>query len=171
MISELKQKESIVFTLFIIFIVLGPVLGILAGSKVSTKLGGYNSKKSLYLACMMATFCVFCAGSVSFVYNFALFMIVMWLLLFFGGFMLPTLTGMMLNTVEENLKTTANFIANLSYNILGFFPAPFVYGAICDIGDGGHERYAMRTLMFSSVISVVTLYISACLITKKTRQE
>ena len=31
-------------------------------------------------------------------------------------------------------------MANLSYNLLGYLPAPFVYGAIYDSGDGGNSR-------------------------------
>jgi hypothetical protein len=40
----------------------------------------------------------------------------------------------MLNTIDGNLKTTANSLANLSYNLIGYLPAPFVYGAIYDSG-------------------------------------
>ena len=47
---------------------------------------------------------------------------------------------MMLNTVDGSQKTTANSLANLSYNLLGYLPAPFVYGAIYDAGEGGNSR-------------------------------
>jgi hypothetical protein len=58
----------------------------------------------------------------------------LWFLLFFGGAVLPSITGIMLNTIDGNLKTTANSLANLSYNLIGYLPAPFVYGAIYDSG-------------------------------------
>lgn len=76
------------------------------------------------------------------------------------------MTGMMLNTVEGTQKTTANSLANLSYNLLGYLPAPFVYGAIYDAGEGGNSRYAMSSLMFSPIISVVSLIASVYLITR-----
>jgi len=76
------------------------------------------------------------------------------------------MTGIMLNTVSKDVKTTANSIANLSYNMLGFLPAPFVYGSIYDFGEGGHARYAMATLMFTPVISVLTLVLAGHFIVK-----
>lgn len=62
---------------------------------------------------------------------------------------MPSVMGLMLNQVSENLKTTANSIANTSYNMLGFLPSPYVYGLISDIGDviGGNKRAAMKVNM------------------------
>ena len=56
------------------------------------------------------------------------------------------------------MKTTANSVANLAYNLGGYLPAPFVYGLIYDSGEGGHARLAMATLMFSPTISVISYY-------------
>jgi len=55
---------------------------------------------------------------------------------------MPTITGMMLNTVDEHLKTSANSLANMWYNLFGFLPAPYIYGAIADMGGivGGNKR-------------------------------
>ena len=63
--------------------------------------------------------------------------------------MLPGIMGIMLNTVDENLKTTANSIANTSFNLFGFLPSPYVYGLISDVGDviGGNKRAAMKVNM------------------------
>lgn len=54
----------------------------------------------------------------------------------------------------------------MSYNLLGYLPAPFVYGAIYDSGDGGNSRQAMATLMFSPVISAGSLCAAVYLITR-----
>ena len=54
-----------------------------------------------------------------------------WLYFFFGAMGLPIITGVMITSVEPKLKSTANALANLAYNLIGFFPAPFVYGFIC----------------------------------------
>jgi len=69
------------------------------------------------------------------------------------------MTGMMLSTVSVQQKTSANSLANLSYNIFGFLPAPFIYGAIYDMGEGNNGRLAMGVLMFSSALSIVCLLI------------
>ena len=43
---------------------------------------------------------------------------------------MPVLTGILLNMVPPSLRTLANSIANLVYNLLGYLPAPFVYGIV-----------------------------------------
>ena len=70
---------------------------------------------------------------------------------------MPSMTGVMLSTVDVTQKTTANSLANLSYNILGFLPGPFVYGFIYDFGTGGHGRIAIATIMFAPIICIALL--------------
>jgi len=62
---------------------------------------------------------------------------------------------MMLNTVDEELRTIANSIANIGYNMFGFLPAPYIYGLIADYGGGNNKIIAMRFLMSLPVISVI----------------
>ena len=50
--------------------------------------------------------------------------------LLFGGFTVPVLTGYMIAQVPPNMRTLANSLANLFYNLLGFFPAPSIYGFV-----------------------------------------
>jgi len=57
-----------------------------------------------------------------------------WFLLFFGAFILPTITGMMLNSVPEKHRASANAVAVLSYNMLGNLPSPFLYGWVSTMG-------------------------------------
>jgi hypothetical protein len=52
----------------------------------------------------------------------------------------------------------------LSYNLLGYLPAPFIYGAIYDSGDGKNGRLAMACLMFTPLLSVITLLTATYLI-------
>lgn len=140
LITELGQDESVVFITFAIISITGPVLGVVVGGNVTTALGGYNSEKALNLTCIIAVFCLICAVPIPFIDNFFVVSGLLWFLLFFGGSILPCMTGIMLNTVDQSLKTTANSLANLSYNMLGYLPAPFVYGAIYDFGEGKNAR-------------------------------
>lgn len=57
-------------------------------------------------------------------------------------------------------------MANLSYNLIGFLPAPSVYGAVYDYGEGGNAREAMATLMFTPIFSFLFIMVAACLIIK-----
>ena len=62
--------------------------------------------------------------------------ILFWLLLFFGGAVLPPVTGIMLNSVNELQRTSANAVANLTYNLLGYLPAPSFYGMVASMAGG-----------------------------------
>ena len=97
LITVLKQEEEVVFPTFAVISITGPVLGVVVGGNVTTSLGGYNSPKSLKLMCLVSFFAVGSSIPVSFVDDFITVVILVWLLLFAGGFILPTITGIMLN--------------------------------------------------------------------------
>ena len=166
LITELKQDENVVFVSFAIISITGPVLGVVVGGNVTTHLGGYNSKKALQLCIFASLLCLASAIPIPFVNSYPVFVVLLWFLLFFGGAILPCMTGIMLSTVQKEYKTIANSIANLSYNLLGYLPAPTVYGLIHDAGEGGNSRLAMMMLMFSPIISILSLYIGAYIIFK-----
>jgi hypothetical protein len=101
LITVLKQDEEIVFPTFAVISITGPVLGVVVGGNVTTALGGYNSPKSLKLMCLVSFFAIGSSIPVPFLDNFTLVVILVWCLLFAGGFILPTITGIMLNQVEK----------------------------------------------------------------------
>ena len=73
-------------------------------------------------------------------------MVTILLELFTGGLCVPVLMGYMINTVPKNLQTEANSIANLTFNLLGFFPAPSLYGVVYQMNGSGDNRYGMLTI-------------------------
>ena len=99
-ITTLKVPETTVFICFAVISITGPVLGVVVGGNVTTCLGGYNSEKSLNVTAASAVFCLACAAPIAFLDNFIYVAILLWFLLFFGGAILPCMTGIMLNTVE-----------------------------------------------------------------------
>ena len=166
MISVLNEEKEVVFTTYGVISITGPVLGVIVGGNVTTSFGGFRAKKTLFLSCIIAAGCLLCAFPIPFVTVFWIFIILLWFLLFFGGFILPALTGIMLNTVNEEQKAIANSLANLCYNLLGYLPAPYIYGAIYELGEGKNSFEAMSTLMFSPIISVTTLFLATYFIVK-----
>lgn len=71
----------------------------------------------------------------------------------------------MIVSVPDYQRTTANSIATLSYNLLGYLPAPFLYGLVSEIqGTGANkndgERWALGTLMYWSIFSAIFLVIA-----------
>lgn len=101
LITDLKVNENTVFITFAIVSITGPVLGVIVGGNVTTALGGYNSKKALRLSLIVSSFCACVAAPIAFINSFPLFVALLWFLLFFGGSVLPCMTGIMLNTVKR----------------------------------------------------------------------
>ena len=111
----------------------GPALGSIIGGSITTKLGGFKSKKSLIVTLCFCLICAGCSVPLPYVNNFKDCVVLLWFLLFFGASILPCMTGIMLNTVDEELKTMANSLAFMSYNFLGKI-SPFIYGLVYDSG-------------------------------------
>ena len=44
--------------------------------------------------------------------------------------------SLQISKVPPSAKTTANSLANFVYNLLGYLPAPYVYGLVYDLTGG-----------------------------------
>lgn len=159
----MELEKEVVFTIFAFVSISGPVVGVMVGGWISSKLGGYNNPKSIYLNAAISIFSIIVSVPIPYLGLDIVWLQVtlLWFMLFSGGMMLPAIMGLMLNTVDENLKTTANSIANTSFNTLGFLPSPYVYGLIADSGEtiGGKKRDAMKVNMtLPAVFSILIVY-------------
>ena len=84
----------------------------------------------------------------------------MWLVLFFGGGIVPVLTSIIINAVPEEHSGSANSISNLLTNALGYLPAPYIYGILSDIsGDLG--VLGMKFTMWISILGMLFLSLAA----------
>lgn len=164
LIDEIGAPRNKVYVTFAIVSITGPVFGVIIGGNVTSRVGGFRAKKALRMTQCMAVLCVASAIPIPFIDDFPIFVVLLWFLLFFGGYMMPTLSGIMLETIDSNFKATGNSVANLSYNLLGFLPAPSVYGFVSDLAS---PKYAMATLMFTPIISLITINIASIAITSK----
>jgi len=131
-VMEIDEVE--VYWFYSITTFTAPFIGVAAGGICFHYLGGYNAPKSLLLLTITGFIAMAVAIPIPFLYHKWTVYILLWWLLFFGAFMLPTITGMMLNSVHEDNRATANAIAVLLYNICGYLPAPYLYGKISTLG-------------------------------------
>lgn len=72
---------------------------------------------------------------------------------------MPVLTGILLNTVPTPLRTQGNSIANLVYNLIGYFPAPYAYGAAYYYTGEGDSRWGLISIQISCSIGPFLLLI------------
>lgn len=59
LITVMNMEKETVFGIFTVVSISGPVLGVVFGGWLSSRLGGYNSPKSLYFMAGVSVFCVF----------------------------------------------------------------------------------------------------------------
>jgi MFS family permease len=100
------------------------------------------------------------------------FGILLWLLLFFGGALLPSLTGIMLSTVPENMRGSANSMATLMYNMIGWMPSPFIYGLVSKLSGDETSKEKSR-IPYASILysEFITISMLTAVILRKLRQE
>ena len=68
----------------------------------------------------------------TFCFDPAQFTVVFWMLLFWGGAMVPTATGIAVSSVPKRQQNASGALGQLIYNIFGFFLAPNMSGIIMD---------------------------------------
>lgn len=80
----------------------GPIFGVVVGGNITTWLGGYNAENAIKGCCYAAALCLVVSAPIPFfgLGDFTPVMILLWFLLFFGGGILPAMTGIMLNCVK-----------------------------------------------------------------------
>jgi MFS family permease len=71
--------------------------------------------------------------------------ILLWFVLFFGGAMMPGLTGIMMVSVPPYLRAFGNSNGEIIKNILGYLPAPFLYGWFNSMFG---ERAGIKLIMY-----------------------
>jgi hypothetical protein len=144
--------------MFSIICITAPTLGVLSGGFFIQYLGGYTNKMALDACFKISIIAAVCGIFLPFFNITALFVIFIWLLLFFGGSITPGLTGIMIGAIPENSKEIGNSISQLFYNLIGYLPAPFVYGLVCKYTGGSKSRYGLGVLVLWGIFGVICLY-------------
>ena len=75
-----------------------PVGGVIVGGIVTSALGGYNDPKAKKIQCLMGLLSSLSGLPIPFLTEFKYIGVLFWLLLFFGGFVLPPVTGIMISS-------------------------------------------------------------------------
>ena len=120
-----------------------PTLGVIcAGYTVNRLRHGYNNIR-VYDFCFIAAIFTFINGILSsFMSKINLFILFTWLAFFSGGAIMPILTGVIITSLPQHLRASGNSLQLFVGTLLGYLPAPYVYGALEDyFDDGGKKSY------------------------------
>lgn len=156
--SVIKVGDPTKIQLYFIFTTLSaPIGGVIVGGIITQSFGGYNTQKAMKMQCLMGACAVICALPIPFFSQFYYVGILFWGVLFFGGFVLPPVTGIMIESVKSDQRASANSIANLTYNLLGYFPSAQVYGYIVGL-TRKDSKWPMGALLYSTVLTIGLLF-------------
>lgn len=162
-VNVLHGDHDMVLIVFVVVCLTGPVAGIILGGAIVQKFaGGYEGKHSVTLCIIFAASAFACAIPVAFIWNVYFFGVCLWAILFLGGAIIPNIQGVMISSLDNNLRAAGNSVSNILQNLLGFLPAPFAYGLIYDNTKETNPRLAMTiTLWYSSagIFFLVLVYI------------
>ena len=144
--SVLGNTKEQAFMIYILVGALGPVLGVAFSGVIFDRIGGYHGRKTpaLFTCFLLVSASL---GIVSVIWaNVYICCACILLQLFFGGLCVPVLTGYMIAQVPNKMRTNANSLANMFYNLLGFFPAPSIYGIVYQSFGSGESRMGLFSI-------------------------
>lgn len=146
MTTVIKLDKKLVFTFFGVVSITSTLCGVVVGGIIIHRFGGYSTPKSFKMCLAMAFAAGVVGAPIPFVTNAALLGIFLSLLLFCGSFIMPSLTGKMISCVPKPHRAYANSMGAIFMNLLGYLPAPFLYGLVDQL-DGEKSNAGMILLM------------------------
>lgn len=163
----LGAEPDLTVILVAVTVISATSVGALSGGVITTKfLGSYTNKRSVYMCLAMLMLLSAACIPMSFLESPFAFIGCVWIVMFCHGFIEPIFTGILLNSVGSEEGATASSVLIFMEMILGFLPAPYVYGLLVDnIPDVDKEgenvsHWGMRGITFYSLIGVVALIFS-----------
>lgn len=157
LVTELGADHATVVMMFAICAVTGPVCGLMFGGWFIDRIGGYRDSaralcNALGVCVLLGIGAVACSVVAASANAFAVVIIFIWLILFFGGALLPTATGISISSVPPHTRPIASAMAMLFYNLVGYAMAPVVCGAIA---QSYNLRVGFRFVLLSSSFALL----------------
>jgi MFS family permease len=123
---DMKAWRQLMMGSFVAVAATGPVVGLIVGGLVveTSFVGGYKTRKGQFRTCVtlvligiLATVCGIVGGWTT---SFGVCVVFMWLLLFFGGAIVPGATGMVIALVRQDMKTFSAGLSMAVQNVFGY---------------------------------------------------
>jgi len=94
-----------------VVILTGPILGVIIGGLIINRFGGYTSPSAIKIVLIYGLLASLFGIPFPLLNNFYLSVSLLWLMLFFGGCLIPSLMGIMISSVPKYLRSFANSTA------------------------------------------------------------
>ena len=169
--EALNYKDEITFFYYYsLTTILAPSLGSLIGGAICNKyLGGYESKKSIWLI-FFGTCAIFFISLVRTSLEFNYLIIYIFGYFFCVSAFLPTISGYIINSLHKELKGFGSSFDSLITNILGKLPSPIIYGMINDKYKNEDPKYAWNKSLMIYYLGSMFIYLT-CLFKWKMHEK
>ena len=97
-----NEKDANIY--FALTCITSPILGALVSGKISLGFGGYESPKAIPTCIFYGLIAISASLPFPFVDNYKICILLIWIVLFCGALILPIMTGIMLSSVEPELR-------------------------------------------------------------------
>ena len=142
---------------FVIIIVFTALLAPITGGLIMQKLGGYDSKRVMYLPFFCCIISLFCSNLMLLSNNTYYILVLLEGYLFSGCIIIPSLNGILISSMSKDLAGSVSAISNLLYNILGRLAGPSFYGIMRNIFDT-KSKLPMVILLDVKIITAFCLF-------------
>ena len=122
----LNLPESNAEIFFVIFCVTAPVSGITTGGFIIQKLGGYHKLNAVYIIAINCFIIGCIAIIIAFTSSYIMFGILIWIYLFLGSMIDPSLYGSLLASLSIELKGSRYFLQYINTSIIEISSASFM---------------------------------------------
>ena len=155
-LEETNQKKRLIG--YFIVATLGPLFGIIGNYFIGSKIGEYNSKKAISASLLFHIICCIFCIIIPFIRNLIIFLILMWLYFTFNSFVIPIIQGIIICSVDKELKITSFALANIFQMIFTSGPAPTYYGFVNDLFHDKIKNAGMIALLMFNIINIFFIF-------------
>eukprot|EP00743_Colponemidia_sp_Colp-15_P005689 GILK01006116.1.p1 GENE.GILK01006116.1~~GILK01006116.1.p1 ORF type:complete len:293 (-),score=44.29 GILK01006116.1:254-1069(-) len=123
---------------FSVTAITAPIAGVFFGGALTDRLGGYRGERlegAVRLCVHFGAMAVAFSVPIGFVPELIYLIPLTWILLFFGGAVMPTAAGILISVVPTEIKAFSSAVSIMAYNLFGFFLSPILSGAVMDAFD------------------------------------
>lgn len=146
-----------------------PTIGLVIGGLIIDKLGGYSRKSSVIFCLISCFLCIVPSILIPYADSLIKYVCFLWILLFFGAALIPPTQGIIIACLPKDIQGSGNSFSIFFFNLLGYFPGPFVYGFLKDYFKDKDDpkkgsRLAHKYTLWGVIgISVTSIIITACI--------
>lgn len=110
-----------------------PILGSIAAGVIVDLIGGYSTKKAMVFTCILGVIITAVAMVIALPESLAFFTVLLSLMMFLVSALSPPLMGVLISCLRNDIKGLGAGVFEVIYNLIGYLPAPFTFGALKDV--------------------------------------